>query len=105
MRENIGEFMVRVDAMNQCQVIIVLRAQKAGYQQRFGDIARVFGTSTTGPSRDTWRRRQFGITRSSRDRGGIVKKGKKILRYLAILAIIFLASCECLPPQPDGRTI
>lgn len=32
-------------------------------------------------------------------------KHTKFLRYLVVLAIIFLANCECLPPQPDGGTI
>jgi hypothetical protein len=32
-------------------------------------------------------------------------KRTMFLRYLAVLAIVFLATCECLPPQPDGGTI
>jgi len=43
--------------------------------------------------------------RLTSDQRGIVMKHAKLLKYLVVLALVFLASCECVPPQPDGGQI
>ncbi len=43
MTEKIGEFLVQIDVMKPYQVDDILRAQKAGDNRLFGEIAIEFG--------------------------------------------------------------
>jgi len=43
MTEKIGEFLIRIGVMKEYQVDDVLRAQKAGDNRLFGEIAIEFG--------------------------------------------------------------
>jgi hypothetical protein len=43
MNDRIGEFLIRIKAMNACQVEKVLQLQRDGDKRRFGEIALALG--------------------------------------------------------------